>query len=395
MQAPLRIAIVGYGAAGQAVALFLSAQGHALSVFEQAATPGPVGAGFLLQPTGLGVLSRLGLHEGALAQGQRIERLHGENRRGRRVMDMRYADHAPACFGLGLTRGSLFTLLRDAYDDAGRIHTGVCIEAVADDGVHLRDSNGGMHGPFDLIVVADGAHSRLRRHLPQAQRRREAVYPWGAMWCLLPAGDWPHGNELRQRYAGTREMIGLLPVGRRADRDGDWLTFFFSLPGEQVDGFDDAALERLRERVAELWPEASPLLDGIDTPGQLHRARYRDVALRHPVHGRVVFVGDAAHAMSPQLGQGVNMALLDAQALADALAAHVTPEAALLDYARQRRNHLAVYQRISRWLTPLFQSDRNGLAWWRDLAFHPLSRLPLARGQTLKILTGTKKAWWR
>jgi hypothetical protein len=54
-----------------------------------------------------------------------------------------------------------------------------------------------------------------------------------------------------------------------------------------------------------------------------------------------------------------------------------------------------VYQRISRWLTPLFQSDRNGLAWWRDLAFHPLSRLPLARGQTLKILTGTKKAWWR
>ena len=52
-------------------------------------------------------------------------------------MDMRYADHAPACFGLGLTRGSLFTLLRDAYGDAARIHTGVCIDAVAEDGVHL------------------------------------------------------------------------------------------------------------------------------------------------------------------------------------------------------------------------------------------------------------------
>ena len=395
MQASLRIAIVGYGAAGQAAALFLAAQGHALSVYEQAATPGPVGAGFLLQPTGLGVLSRLGLHEHALALGQRIERLHGENRRGRRVMDMGYADHAPGCFGLGLTRGALFTVLRDAYADAGRIHTGVCIDAVAEDGAHLRDSHGGLHGPFDLIVVADGAHSRLRRHLPQAQRRRESVYPWGAMWCLLPAGDWPHRGELRQRYAGTREMIGLLPVGRRVDRDGDWLTFYFSLPGEQVDGFDEAALVRLRQRVAELWPEASSLLDGIDTPGQLHRARYRDVVLRHPVHGRVVFLGDAAHAMSPQLGQGVNMALLDAEALADALAAEAGLERALADYARRRRHHLAVYQRVSRWLTPLFQSHRDGLARWRDVAFHPLSRLPLARGQTLKLLTGTKKAWWR
>jgi len=67
MQGRLRIAIVGYGAAGQASALFLSAQGHVLSVFEQAAEPGPVGTGFLLQPTGLGVLARLGLHEQALA----------------------------------------------------------------------------------------------------------------------------------------------------------------------------------------------------------------------------------------------------------------------------------------------------------------------------------------
>jgi 2-polyprenyl-6-methoxyphenol hydroxylase-like FAD-dependent oxidoreductase len=99
--------------------------------------------------------------------------------------------------------------------------------------------------------------------------------------------------------------------------------------------------------------------------------------------------------MSPQLGQGVNMALLDAEALSDALSAQATPDAALADYARRRRHHLAVYQRMSRWLTPLFQSQRDGLAWWRDAAFHPLSRLPLARGQTLKILTGTKKAWWR
>lgn len=394
MRQRLRIAIVGYGAAGQAASLFLSAQGHALSVFEQAAAPGPVGAGFLLQPTGLGVLTRLGLHEQALASGQRIERLYGCNAQGRSVMDMRYTDHAAGCFGLGMTRGSLFTLLRDAWPDAPALLAGVRIDALDADGQHLLDGMGGRHGPFDLIVVADGAHSRLRQGA-DGLARRQSIYPWGAMWCLLPAEAWPHADTLHQRYGGTREMIGLLPVGRRADRAGRWLTFFFSLPGEQVDTFDAAALARLRERVRQLWPQAVPLLERIETPQQLQRARYRDVVLRAPVHGRLVFIGDAAHAMSPQLGQGVNMALLDAEALADALACGDDLDTVLDCYPRLRRQHLAVYQRLSRWLTPLFQSDHSTLAQLRDACFGPLSRLPLARGQMLKILTGTKKAWWR
>lgn len=189
-------------------------------------------------------------------------------------------------------------------------------------------------------------------------------------------------------------MIGLMPVGRRDDSDERWLTFFYSLPGEQVDVFDDDALERLRKRVSELWPEALPCLSGIRSAAQLNRARYRDVLLRSTVHGNVVFVGDAAHAMSPQLGQGVNMALLDAQALADALAAHRDLASALQAYRTARRRHVAIYQRLSRWLTPLFQSNHDELAAARDYLFGPLGRLPVARGQMLRILTGTKNTWW-
>lgn len=392
MQGCRHIAIVGYGAAGQAASLFLAGQGHRLSVFEQAAAPGPVGAGFLLQPTGLAVLARLGLHGQALALGQRIEALHGCNQRGRRVMAMRYADHAPDCFGLGMSRGSLFALLRDAY--AGDIHVGTRMVGVDPAAGILHDEHGGRHGPFDLIVAADGAGSRLRASLP-GLARRDTVYPWGALWCLLPAEGWAHADTLQQRYAGAREMIGLLPVGRRADRDGRWLTFYFSLPGDRLDAFGATALARLRERVAALWPEALPLLAGIERPEQLQRARYRDVVMPVPHRGRVVFLGDAAHAMSPQLGQGVNMALLDAQSLADALAAHDDLAQVLRAHARTRRSHLQVYQRMSRWLTPLFQSRHDGLARLRDLAFGPLGRLPLARGQMLRILTGTKQGWWR
>jgi 2-polyprenyl-6-methoxyphenol hydroxylase-like FAD-dependent oxidoreductase len=126
----------------------------------------------------------------------------------------------------------------------------------------------------------------------------------------------------------------------------------------------------------------------------MSRARYRDVVMRSPVEGRVVFLGDAAHAMSPQLGQGVNMALLDARALAEALTARADIDESLAFYCHLRRSHLAVYQRLSRWLTPLFQSERSKLAGVRDLAFGPLGRMPIARGQMLKILTGTKRGWF-
>jgi 2-polyprenyl-6-methoxyphenol hydroxylase-like FAD-dependent oxidoreductase len=392
MRGHLRVAVVGYGVAGQATCLLLSAAGHDLTVFEQAASPGPVGAGFLLQPTGLSVLTRLGLHEDALASGQRIERLYGCNVAGRMVMDMRYADHAPGCFGLGMTRGALFSLLDRAYAGRAAIRSGTRIDHRAEDGKHLIDSAGERHGPFDLIIAADGAHSVLRRQ--PGVIRRETLYPWGAMWCLLPATHWPHADVLHQRYAGTREMVGLLPVGRRDDTDARWLTFFYSLPSEQVGAFDDQALRRLHHRLGELWPEVASLLAGIRSPAQLHRARYRDVVLRRTVEDNIVFIGDATHAMSPQLGQGVNMALLDAQALADALAAHDELAAGLAAYQRCRRTHVGIYQHLSRWMTPLFQSHHDRLAGIRDRVFGPLGRMPVARGQMLRILTGTKQTWW-
>jgi len=390
----MRIGIVGYGTAGQAAAIFLARAGHAVEVFEQSPQLRPVGAGFLLQPTGLGVLAALGLDGGAFACGARIERLHGETTSGRTVMDMRYADHAPDCFGLGMTRGALFELLHRCAGSLASVRTGARIVAVDARAGTLDEASGVRHGPYDLVVVADGAHSALRAQGGIAQR--DPVYPWGAVWCLLPADDWPHAAELRQRYDGTRTMIGALPVGLRPDdAQRRWLTYFFSLPGEQVESFDAPALARMHAEVARVWPELVPLVRAIDEPAKLNRARYRDVVLRCPWRGRAVCIGDAAHAMSPQLGQGVNMALLDALALADALAHHPRLDEALAHYARSRAGHLAVYQRLSRWLTPLFQSDHVVLGKLRDIAFGPSGRLPFARGQMLKILTGTKRGWLR
>ncbi len=124
------------------------------------------------------------------------------------------------------------------------------------------------------------------------------------------------------------------------------------------------------------------------------RAVYRDAVMTRWHQGRMVLAGDAAHAMSPQLGQGVNMALLDALALRDAVRTHGGGAEALQAYQAQRRAHVAVYQRWSRWLTPLFQSDRDAWAKARDVLLGPMGRLPGGRGHMLRVLSGTQHGWF-
>lgn len=387
----LRVGIVGYGTAGQACAALLAGDGHVLEVFEQTPVMGPVGAGFLLQPVGLWVLWRLGLFDAVLQHGSKVRRLYGQTARRRAVMDMRYAELDRRMFGLGLQRGALFSLLAQAWPDHARVRSGRRIVHVDHERGLLRDGQGDEHGPFDLVIVADGAASKLRTVAGEA--RLDQPYPWGALWCLVPARDWPHPDELRQRYWKARKMIGLLPVGTRPGDDVPRLSFFWSLPTSDFARWQDEGLAPWKREIEALWPEAAPLLQDIRACAQLARATYRDASLPRWHRGRAVLCGDSAHAMSPQLGQGVNMALLDAQALADALRECASLPDALQRYERERRDHTAIYQFWSRWLTPIFQSERDPVAALRDAFFRPLGRLPGGRGTMLRVLSGTQRGW--
>jgi len=103
---------------------------------------------------------------------------------------------------------------------------------------------------------------------------------------------------------------------------------------------------------------------------------------------RQVFVGDAAHAMSPQLGQGTNLALMDARALCGALSQEVPLPVALERYSRTRRAHIDFYQFASRWLTPLFQSDLQALAPARNVLMRLACRWPILREEMLRTMSG-------
>ncbi len=382
---PQRVAVVGAGFAGSAAALFLARAGHEVRVFEAVREPGPVGAGILIQPTGMHVLHRLGLLGEVLSHGHRVERLTCTREGMKTVFDLPYAAYRDGLFGLGLHRGVLFGTLFEAASREAEVLCGRAATGVDEDGtLHF---NGAPSERFDLVIVADGARSTLRRSLcPEV---RDDVYPFGALW-FVGRDDGASPRCLAQHVRGAREMVGLLPTGRAFREDEPLSSLFISVHRERADALKAAGLPALRDRILGLCPRAEGLVDQIDDPEALLFASYRDVRFRRYHRGRVVFLGDAAHAMSPQLGQGSNLALWDAKELARVAEGAASWPEALVAYGDARRAHLRVYQRFTRWLTPFFQSDSRALGWIRDIGFPIAARIPFLRREMLATLAGLK-----
>src|SRR5213076_1500162 len=106
--------------------------------------------------------------------------------------------------------------------------------------------------------------------------------------------------------------------------------------------------------------------------------------------------GDAAHAMSPQLGMGASLALADAWSLTAAVR-NAEPQSigrALDEYAADRRGHIRWYTWLSRMMTPVFQSDLVPMGWARDVVFGPAARLAFVRRQFATILLGEQTGPW-
>ncbi|MER9521759.1 FAD-dependent monooxygenase [Mesorhizobium sp. M0614] len=384
------IAIAGAGPAGLAMALYLKRAGHRVTVFERFDEPKPVGSGLILQPTGLTVLADLGLLDDILALGSRIDRLHGADAStGRTVLDVRYDAQRGGRFGLAVHRAALFgVLFRAAQREAIAIETGVEIEALeTGERATLICGNRRRAGPFDLVVDASGSRSKLRRASAPGEPR---ALTYGAFWASLGwRDDGFDEHALLQRYDKASVMIGVLPIGRPQPGAEKMAAFFWSLKPSDADAMRVRGLDAWKERVVRLWPQSEAYTSQIDSFDQLSLARYGHHTMKRPVGRRLAVIGDAAHSTSPQLGQGANMALLDAAALSHALARTPNVEAALEAYARARRWHVRIFQALSLAFTPFYQSDSAALPFLRDRLVSTVAKIPPAPQFLASMVAGT------
>lgn len=348
-----------------------------------------MGSGLLLQPTGLGVLAELGMVERLSQLGSPIDRIFGRASPSNRVvLDVRYAALGEGWRALAIHRAALFGTLHHAVTQAGIeiVHSAELVRAEIDGKeAAVVTSDGRRHGGFDLIVDALGSNSPLAVGIA----RRRAL-PYGALWVNVPCSEQWRGlpHTLEQRYRRASMMAGVLPIGSRAAGEPRLCAFFWSIRRDQVAAWRAHGIEHWKRSVAELWPEAAHLLEPVTDVTQVTFAQYDHFTAHTPVAERLVHIGDAAHSTSPQLGQGANMALLDALALSRALGMHSSLPEALRTYVRMRYWHIRAFQWASAMFTPFYQSDSLALPFVRDWLAAPLSNLPVGRQTLVRLVSG-------
>jgi len=366
------IAICGAGIGGLAAATLLARAGYSVSVFDQFDAPRPVGSGLMLQKTGLAVLGKLGLREAVDGLGSPIHRLWGLTTPAMRpVLDVRFHKLDKSLYGLGVQRGMVFNLLLNAAKEAGvSLITSTNITA-ADGEAGTITADGKSTEPFDLVIDALGVNSPL-----VSAPGRLLVY--GAIWTTLP---WPAGETfdktaLEQRYLSARQMAGVMASGHLTKDAPESLTYFWSIKASEEEAWRKTPLALWKQQAISLWPETESLLGQITSHDQLTFARYRHRTLGNPIESpRLIHIGDAWHSASPQLGQGANMALLDAWALGLALQEEPDISRALKRFRKIRQRHVRLYQMMSWMFTPVYQGDSTWLPFVRDRLAAPVSKI--------------------
>ncbi|MBM4764895.1 FAD-dependent monooxygenase [Bacillus sp. B15-48] len=353
----LRIAIIGAGIAGSSVAVALKAKGIRADVYEQAPVLTEVGAGIGIRPPSVKCMEKWGLYEeleAVTVRSDLMEIIEGDDRvLIRETWPVLTGDEADAYARL-IHRADLLDLIV-AHIPEDQLHLDHRLTDIADHGdyVELKFANG-KTVEADIVIAADGIRSPVRN---QVLGHVEPVYSgYLAHRVLIPFEDalgMASEENILRIYVNGDDSFYLLPLlkGRRQ------VSVDITVPGEFA-----LRPELTKAQIMDSIKGFGPTLQKIVDKIKLENIVSRPLADLEPMTkwstNTVTLIGDAAHAMLHNQGQGANMAIQDAEvlaeALAEAVAGTVTPAESLQKYEEQRKPITKLYQELSR----LFPTDQ-------------------------------------
>lgn len=344
----IRIAIIGGGLAGLATAAALARFGFEAEVFEQSRELGAIGAGINVSPQAILALHAIGLGERIGAVANVAPGVLTRDMNTGAPLDYRDQRAAASRFGAGIHsfhRADLLLALANGVD-RNRIHLDHRLLTLEErpTGVGLTFANG-VRRDADMVIGADGVHSLVRRALYGDDN---PTYTGQMVWrALLPGSDVPAevlepsghvqwlgpGRHFFAYYLRGREVVNIVT---QEDTDA-WVDEGWSIPGNP-------------DEMRASFPNAEPLLATL-LSRVTHCSKwglFTRPLTDHWGRGRIALIGDAAHAMLPNAGQGASQSFEDAYVIARWLAAEPgDPTEALRNFRRVRIPRVHEVQRRS------------------------------------------------
>jgi 2-polyprenyl-6-methoxyphenol hydroxylase-like FAD-dependent oxidoreductase len=336
------VVIAGAGIGGLTLALALRRRGVSVRCLERAVDLKGGGAGLSLAPNAMRGLRQVGLEGAALEAGEVILRAAILDEAGRSLtgeMDIAKLNREAGAATLALHRARLHGLLLDAV---GRdvVHRGVSVRGYEQSGdrVIVHCGHGDEHIETDLLIGADGLRSVVRAQMiGDGEPRYSGYTSWRG---VTPAYAVPLVTRMSESW-GRGERFGIVAIGF-----GE--IYWFACADAPPGGRDGDARAELLARFGG-WHAPVEAIIRVTPAEQILRT---DISDRRPVRcwhaGRVVLLGDAAHPMTPNLGQGAGQAIEDALVLDRCLAEAASVEWALRAYERKRMARANAIVRASR-----------------------------------------------
>lgn len=364
----MKIAIIGAGIGGLALALALQRQEHEVTVFEAAAEIKQLGAGLWLAPNGLAVLQQLGtdLLTQALATGFASSQSTIMTHTGQMLMQLKSTAQDAWPQMLAIRRSELHQILLSALRPHS-LQCGAKLQSYQEQGTGLQlQFDKGDTQMTELLIGADGLHSCVRQQMfGDLPLRYSGQTCWRGLSMLRLPPEWAgQGFEIWGDRAGLRAGFSQI--------DADTVYFYITALAEAGQHSPNEKKQVLN--LIEGFPAVVQQI--VSAAPELMRHDLYDLKpLKSYQTGSVALVGDAAHAMTPNLGQGANQALVSALTLADCLQTQTSLAEALQVYENLRRPRASSVIQAS-W--QVNQMVNLQAPWLRGLRNFALSHLPPA-----------------